>query len=102
MSQRGAKQGRPAAGTFRALLEITNRSGWVTRDYRLVLRPDGVRITYADGHVWYDVRHDPQRDQVVCTCPGFEADGFCKHRDALLALLDALAERLGRRVAADL
>ena len=29
---------RPAAGTFRAMLEITNRSGWVTRDYRLLTR----------------------------------------------------------------
>jgi hypothetical protein len=87
---------RPNPGTFRARLEITNRSGHLTREYRLLLRPGGVRVAYAVGRVWYDVGFDAERGEVVCTCPAFEADGHCKHRDAVLALLDGLAHRLGR------
>jgi hypothetical protein len=87
---------RRTAGTFRTRLEITNRSGWLTREYRLVLRPDGVRVAYAVGRVHYDIRFDAEQGAVVCTCPAFEADGHCKHRDAVLALLDGLAQRLGR------
>jgi hypothetical protein len=91
---------RATAGTFRARLEITNRSGWVTREYRLLLRPDRVRVAYADGRIGYDVRFDQEAGEVVCTCPAFEADGRCKHRDAVLALLEGLALRLGRTVTA--
>ena len=100
---RGQARGRgprPAAGAFRARLEITNRSGWVTREYRLTLPPGCVRVAYAVGRVSYDVRLDPERGEVVCSCPAFEADGHCKHRDALLALLEGLAQRLGRAVPA--
>ncbi len=86
---------RPNPATFRARLEITNRSGRVTREYRLLLRPGGVRVAYAVGRVWYDVAFDEERGEVVCTCPAFEADGHCKHRDAVLALLEGLAQRLG-------
>jgi hypothetical protein len=94
-------QGRgPAAGAFRARLEITNRSGWVTREYRLSLAPGCVRVAYADGRVRYEVGLDPARGEAVCSCPAFEADGHCKHRDALLALLEGLAQRLGRAVPA--
>ena len=87
---------RPGAGTFRTRLEITNRSGHLTREYRLLLRPGGVRVAYAVGRVWYDVGFDEERGEAVCNCPAFEADGHCKHRDAVLALLEGLAERLGR------
>jgi hypothetical protein len=87
---------RPAAGTFQASLEITNRSGWLTREYRLLLLPDRVRVAYAVGRVSYDVCFDPAGGDVVCTCPAFEADGSCKHRDAVLALVEGLAQRLGR------
>jgi hypothetical protein len=104
MSEPGAARGRrrsgPPAGTFRARLEITNRSGWVTREYRLVLLPDRVRVAYAAARTYYDVRFDPQGREVVCSCPAFEADGHCKHRDAVLALLEGLAQRLGRIVQA--
>jgi hypothetical protein len=91
---------RPAAGAFRARLEITNRSGWVTREYRLSLAPGCVRVAYADGRVGYEVRLDAGRGEAVCNCPAFEAEGHCKHRDALLALLEGLAQRLGRAVPA--
>jgi hypothetical protein len=84
----------PAAGTFRAGLEITNRSGWLTRAYRLLLLPDRVRIAYADGRTSYDVRFDEAVGGVTCTCPAFEADGDCKHRDAVLAPKDGLTQRL--------
>jgi hypothetical protein len=84
----------PPAGTFRAGLEITNRSGWLTRAYRLILLPDRVRVAYADGRTSYDVRFDEAAGGVTCTCPAFEADGGCKHRDAVLALKDALTRRL--------
>ena len=90
----------PAAGAFRARLEITNRSGWVTREYRLSLTPGCVRVAYADGRVRYEVGLDPARGEAVCSCPAFESDGHCKHRDALLALLEGLAQRLGRAVPA--
>jgi hypothetical protein len=89
---------RPTAGTFRARLEITNRSGWLTREYRLLLPHGRVRVAYAVGRVHYDVGFDEQRGEVVCTCPAFEADGHCKHRDAVLSLLEGLLQRLGRRV----
>jgi hypothetical protein len=102
MAQRGAGGGRlarPAAGTFRTRLEITNRSGWVTREYRLLLLPaGGVRIAYAAGRVSYDLHFDPQHGDAACTCPAFDADGHCKHLDAVLALLEGLAQRLGRTV----
>jgi hypothetical protein len=101
MTQQGkGKAGRPTAGTFRARLEITNRSGWVTREYRLLLRPDRLRVVYATGRIGYDVRFDGERGEVVCSCPAFEADSSCKHRDAVLALLEGLAERLGKRLSA--
>jgi hypothetical protein len=95
MAQRTAP---PAAGTFRTRLEITNRSGRVTRDYRLLLLRDRVCIAYADGWCSYDVRFVPEVGEVVCTCPAFEDDGCCKHQGAVLALLEGLAERLGRAV----
>jgi uncharacterized Zn finger protein len=76
------------------MLEITNRSGWMTREYRLLLRPGCVRVAYAVGRVYYDLRFDEERASVVCTCPAFEADGHCKHRDAVLALLEGLLQRL--------
>lgn len=87
---------RPAPGTFRTLLEITNRSGWVTREYRLVLEEGCIRIAYASGRWSYEVRHDADRGEPVCSCPAFAADGHCKHRDAVLALFTGLAQRLGR------
>jgi hypothetical protein len=90
----------PAAGTFRTGLEITNRSGWLTRSYRLLLLPDCVRIAYADGRTTYDVRHDEECGGVTCTCPAFAADGDCKHRDTILALMDGLMRRLDRGSAA--
>jgi hypothetical protein len=89
-------QDRPSAGTFRTLLEITNRSGWVTREYRLLLRPAGIRVAYANGRMSYDLHFDEERGEVVCSCPAFEAQGDCKHRDAVVALFDGLAQRLGR------
>jgi hypothetical protein len=89
---------RRVASTFRARLEITNRSGHLTREYRLLLPPGRVRVAYAVGRVHYDVRFDPDTGGVVCACPAFEGEGQCKHRDALLALLEGLARRLGRRV----
>jgi hypothetical protein len=92
----GRQQKRPPAGTFRAGLEITSRSGWVTRQYRLLLLQDRVRVAYANGRIAYDVRFDDDAGSVTCTCPAFEADGNCKHRDAVLALLDGLVRRLGR------
>jgi uncharacterized Zn finger protein len=76
-------------------LEITNRSGWLTRAYRLLLLPDRVRVAYADGRFAYDLRFDAGAGGATCTCPAFEADGACKHLDAVLALLGGLAERLG-------
>ena len=43
MTQQAGKERQRAprrmAGTFRTRLEITNRSGWLTREYRLVLIP---------------------------------------------------------------
>src|SRR5204862_6960062 len=88
-------QVRPAAGTFRTRLEITNRSGWLTREYRLLLLPDRIRIAYAVGRIYYDISV-ADHGEVVCTCPAFEADRHCKHRDAVLALLESLARRLGQ------
>ena len=88
---------RRTAATFRATLEITNRSGWVTRRYRLLLLPGRVRVAYAVGRLFYDISRD-DNGEVVCDCPAFEADGHCKHRDTLLALLDGLAQRLGRQI----
>src|SRR5262245_17076596 len=98
MTGRGAQTGRPAAGTFRTRLEITNRSGWVTREYRLLLQPGRLRIEYASGRIGYNLHFDPEAGDIVCTCPAFEADGECKHKDAALALLEGLAKRLGRAV----
>jgi hypothetical protein len=98
-SQQEGHSRRPAratAGTFRAGLEITSRSGSVTRSYRLLLPPGRVRVAYTDGRAGYDVRFDAEIGDVTCTCPAFEADGNCKHRDAVLALLEGLAQRLGR------
>jgi hypothetical protein len=92
---------RQTAGTFRARLEITNRSGWVTREYRLVFLPGCVRVAYTVGRTSYDLAFDPERGDAVCTCPAFEADGDCKHRDAVVALLEGLAGRLGRSVRPD-
>ena len=89
---------RPAAGTFTTQLRITNRSGHLTRDYRLALCPGCVRISHADGPTSYDLYFYEAFGDAVCTCPAFEADSECKHRAALLALLEGLAERLGRRV----
>jgi hypothetical protein len=89
------KAARRPAGTFRAGLEITNRSGWLTRSYRLLLLPGRVRVVYADGRFGYDVRFDAASGGVTCSCPAFEADGSCKHRDAVLALMEGLAQRLG-------
>jgi hypothetical protein len=91
MAQRAA----PAKGTFRTRVEITSRSGWVSREYRLVLLPGGVRVAYAAGRTSYDISFDAGRGEAVCTCPAFEADGRCKHRDAVVALLEGLARRLG-------
>jgi hypothetical protein len=99
MTERAAGQrrgpARPSAGTFRARLEITNRSGWVTREYRLFLRPGYVRLVYANGKVSYILRFDDESGVVACNCPGFEAEGSCKHRDAVVALFEGLAQRLG-------
>lgn len=86
---------RPTRATFKAGLEITSRSGWVTRDYRLRFEPGQVRVAYANGRVSYTVRFDEGRGEAVCSCPAFEAEGHCKHRDALAALLEGLVERLG-------
>src|SRR5688500_8568651 len=86
---------RPAAGTFRAGVEITNRSGWVTREYRLLLRPGYIRIAYAVGRMYYDIKFDPEAGKVTCTCPAFAADGHCKHRETVLTLVGELASRLG-------
>src|SRR5271155_1062586 len=88
----GQGRARPAAGTFRAALEITNRSGHVTREYRLRFLPDRVRIAYAAGRISYDIRFDEERGEVVCTCPAFEGEGCCKHCEAMLALLDGLTQ----------
>jgi uncharacterized Zn finger protein len=82
---------------FRARLEITNRSGWVTREYRLLLEPGCVRLAYVAGQVSYDVRRDEETGNVVCDCPAFEKEGSCKHCDAVLALLEELTQRLGPR-----
>jgi uncharacterized Zn finger protein len=94
------REDKPAKGTFRARLEVTSRSGWVTREYRLLLRPGRITVAYADGGMSYDVAFDPALGEATCTCPAFDADGHCKHLDALLALLEGLAGRLGRRVIA--
>lgn len=83
-------------GTCRARLEITNRSGWLTRQYRLIFHPDHLRLAYLKGRVQYTLRFDEQSQNVCCSCPAFEADGSCKHKDSLLALLEGLARRLGR------
>jgi hypothetical protein len=76
-------------------MEITNRSGYVTRDYRLTFLPDRVRISHVEGRMSYDVFFDEEREMVVCTCPAFETDGCCKHRDSLLSLMEKLNQRLG-------
>jgi hypothetical protein len=85
---------RPTPGSFRAGMEITSRSGSITRAYRLLLLPGCVRIAYARGRVYYDLRCD-EAGTVTCTCPAFEEDGHCKHRDAVLALVEGLTRRLG-------
>jgi hypothetical protein len=94
-SAKGRRPARPTPGTCRAGLEITSRSGWVTRAYRLLLLPDRVRVAYADGRFSYDLRFDAGREGVTCTCPAFAADGDCKHLGSVLALLRGLADRLG-------
>jgi uncharacterized Zn finger protein len=53
-----------------------------------------VRVAYAKAHIWYDIHFDSERGEPVCTCPAFEADGHCKHRDAVLALLEGLGQRV--------
>lgn len=87
------RSGKPP-GSFRAGIEITSRSGYVTRGYRLILLPDRVRIAYAVGRVYYDLRCDAT-GEVTCTCPAFDDVGHCKHRDAVVALLEGLGQRLG-------
>jgi uncharacterized Zn finger protein len=52
-------------------------------------------VAYAKGRIHYDVSFDAHRGEVVCTCPAFDADGHCKHRDAVLALLEGMAQRVG-------
>ena len=98
MADRNGQQSRyknlRSAGTFRAGLEITSRSGWVTRAYRVLLLPGRVRVVYADGRIGYDVRFDEESGGVTCICPAFDADGGCKHRDAVLALMEGLRQRL--------
>jgi uncharacterized Zn finger protein len=85
---------RPPAGSFKVGMEITNRSGSITRAYRLLLLPGRVRIAYASGQVYYELRCDAETGAVTCTCPAFAEEGECKHRDAVVALMDGLSQRL--------
>jgi hypothetical protein len=98
MKERSGKQVRPPAGTFRAKLEITNRSGWVTREYRLLFRPDSIRVVYTNSRVSYTIRREESGD-VVCNCPSFDPETGCKHRDAVMTLLEGLEQRLRPRAA---
>jgi hypothetical protein len=88
------RKGKPTPGTCRVGLEITNRSGWLTRAYKLSLLPGRVRVAYADGRTSYDLRFDDETGGPTCTCPAFEADGGCKHLDAVVALMEGLTRRL--------